>query len=227
MLIVLRLIHDYKDGSISMVININKDVEPQTQNDKVHRVSRGVIILIYIVAALLTLACGVTEVGIFAPDDKLIKDMNETLQVPQLLNPEEPVSTPEQPVSKAEPSSPPLELPVSGQNNGGTNEYSVSAQDFNCICQVDGNVNVELHVNGDKLEIIDASGGVQVYDKIGPNTYKKSWMGYYILVVDGQDTKVDEEHSVVIILNNNGYVMEHYSGSESSPCCIHTFMQTD
>jgi hypothetical protein len=108
-------------------------------------------------------------------------------------------------------------------NNVGINEYSVSAQDFNCICQVDGNVNVELRVNGDQLEVIDTSGGVQVYDKIGENSYKRSWMGYYIDTTGGKETKVDEEKSVIIILTPTGYVMEHYQGSEGSPCCIHTF----
>jgi hypothetical protein len=220
---VLRLNHDYKDRSISMVNKINKDIDPQIQKDKGYRVSRRVIILILIVVALLALACSITEVGFFAPDDKLIKDMNETLQVSQLLNPDEPVSTPEQPVANEDPSSLPVDLPGSVSNNGGINEYSVSAQDFNCICSVSGNVNVELHVNGDQLEIIDPDGNAQVFDKIGENTYKRSWMGYYIDTTDGKETKVDEEKSVIIILTGTGYIMEHYKGSEGSPCCIYTF----
>ena len=106
----------------------------------------------------------------------------------------------------------------------------MTAQDFDCICQVDGNVQVEFTFKGDQLEVKNASGGVDVYDKIGENRYRRSWMGYYILVSGEGDqkteTQVEEERSVVIILNDNGYVMEHYQGTASSPCCIHTFTNT-
>ena len=78
---------------------------------------------------------------------------------------------------------------------------------------------------GDQL-FFGEGEGEQVFEKIGENTYKRSWMGYYILVVDGKDTQVDEERSAVIILTNDGYLMEHYQGSNSSPCCVYTFTQT-
>jgi hypothetical protein len=87
---------------------------------------------------------------------------------------------------------------------------------------VDGDVSQALSVKGDQL-FLGTGEGEQVYEKIGANTYKRSWMGYYILNVDGIDTKVDEERSDVIILTANGYIMEHYQGSNSSPCCVHTF----
>lgn len=136
-------------------------------------------------------------------------------------------STPEQSVPIPEPDNQSGELQGSEAEiiNGGINEYSVSAQDFNCICLVDGNVNVELRVNGDQLEVINSKGDVKVYDNIGENTFRRSWMGYYILMIDGEETKIDQEQSVVITLNDNGYSMEHYQGAESSPCCIHTFTE--
>jgi hypothetical protein len=34
---------------------------------------------------------------------------------------------------------------------------------------------------------------------------------------------VEEEKHVIIILTGSGYIMEHYSGDASSPCCYHTF----
>ena len=216
-----------------MVYKINQDVQRQSQTNEVYRLNRRVIILTVVAVIMVTMACSLPYLNYEGKFSKERIKKEDEEYIAQILAAEAPEisvsSTEEAPVSIPEPAYQRKESQGSEAviNNGGTNEYAVSAQDFNCICQVDGNVNVELHVNGDKLEIIDASGGVQVYDKIGPNTYKKSWMGYYILVVDGQDTKVDEEKSTVIILNNNGYVMEHYSGSESSPCCIHTFMQTD
>ncbi len=65
----------------------------------------------------------------------------------------------------------------------------------------------------------------QVYEKTGGSSYKRSWMGYYILVVDGKDTQVDEERSVVMTLTDTGYTMEDFQGTSAFPCCIHTFTQ--
>lgn len=105
-----------------------------------------------------------------------------------------------------------------------TNEYSVSATNFDCTCQVDGNVTQAISIRGDQL-FLGVGDDQQVYDKISENKYKRSWMGYYISVIDGEETKVDEEKSVVITLTDTGYVMEHFSGSSGSPCCFHTFTQ--
>jgi hypothetical protein len=145
-------------------------------------------------------------------------DKEPTTQDSELTTPNNSASIPE-----------PAYKPGESQNsealttNVGINEYSVSAQDFNCICQVNGNVNTEFRVNKDQLEIVHPNGEVEVFEKIGENTYKKTWMGYYIDTTGGKETKVDEERSAVIILNNNGYILEHYQGSESSPCCIFTY----
>jgi hypothetical protein len=110
----------------------------------------------------------------------------------------------------------------------GVNEYSVSVQNFSCTCQENsGSVTQELRVSDDQLEIVEADGSLQTYEKTGENTYKRSWMGYYILVENGQDTKVDREESVVITLTDDGYIMEHYSGTDGSPCCLHTFTHAE
>lgn len=110
----------------------------------------------------------------------------------------------------------------------GVKEYSVSAQNFSCTCQeVSGYVTQELRVMDNQLEIVEADGSVQTYEKTGENTYKRSWMGYYLLVEDGKETKVDREESVVITLTENGYIIGQYSGTESSPCCTHTFTHAE
>ena len=208
-----------------MVKKINKNVQPQTQNLEMHRVNRRVIISCIVTVIIATMACysnphfGILTTPDYDPEIVIIVEGSE------------PITEDLEPTSANESASIPVPVNQPGEsqiseevtNNVGTNEYSVSAQDFNCICQVDGNVIVELRVNDNQLEVIDTNGVVQIYDKIGENTYKRSWMGYYIDTTDGKETKVDEERSVVIILNNNGYSMEHFQGTESSPCCIHTF----
>jgi hypothetical protein len=207
-----------------MVKKVNQDEQPQAQNEELHRLNRRAITFFIIAVSMLLMGCFVanyfvewSDSSFWEPDGvQIVGDPKPTTEV---INP----STSKPAIPEPKPTNPPVELPVSAPNNGGTSEYSVSAQDFSCICRVDGNVNIELRMNGDQLETVDPNGSVQVYDQIGENTYKRSWMGYYILVVDGQDTQVDEEKSVVIILTDTGYVMEHYSGTESSPCCIHTF----
>ena len=210
-----------------MVKKIKNNVQPKTQNNtKVFMVKRCIKFLGIIAVSLLLMGCWIAELwndmsdsNFWEPDGVQIVGGTETTS--EVLEP----TTPIQAAPMQEPAYQPEVSQGSEEvnHNAGINEYSVSAQDFNCICQVDGNVNVELRVNGDQLEVIDTNGDVQVYDKIGENTYKRSWMGYYIDMTGGKETKVDEEKSVVIILTNNGYIMEHYSGTESSPCCIHTF----
>lgn len=56
-------------------------------------------------------------------------------------------------------------------------------------------------------------------------------MGYYILVdtpIDPQvETRVDEEQHNIIILTKDGFISEHYKGTESSPCCFHTYTRVE
>jgi hypothetical protein len=103
------------------------------------------------------------------------------------------------------------------------NEYAVSATNFSCTCSVDSATrSLSLDINGDELTYAG-----NVYNKIADNTYKYSWMGYYILQSgEGENktsTQVDEEQHNVIILTEDGFVSEHYQGDEGSPCCYHTF----
>ena len=111
--------------------------------------------------------------------------------------------------------------------NAGSHEYSVAATNFDCICQVDGNTTASFNFLGDQLEFTTPGGAVDVYDKIAENTYKRTFMGYYILSsgtgAQATETIVEEEKHLVLILNGDGYVMEHYSGDAPSPCCYHTF----
>jgi hypothetical protein len=186
----------------------------------------GLIPLIIII--IITMACTIGYEGVAIgsdPDIEKMEDLTATALHIERSLPMQAVSTPE-----------PTSQPVVSQSsdvdmeNAGPKEYSVSATDFDCICQENGNVMVEFNFKGDQLEITNSGGNVDVYEKIGENRYKRSWMGYYILAGGEGDsvteTKVEEERSVVIILNDSGYVMEHYQGSSSSPCCFHTFAST-
>jgi len=157
------------------------------------------------------------EQGLGTPEPEdigiLINQVTEEPASPPVASEPEPADQP------AAPADPALEgVPT------GAIEYSVTSQNFDCICQETGTVTQELKIEGDKLVL-----GDQTFDKIGDNSYRRSWMGYYILVSgEGEnktETKVDEERSVVITLTDTGYTMEHFQGASSSPCCIHTFTE--
>jgi hypothetical protein len=186
----------------------------------------GFIPLIIII--LMTMACTIGYEGVSIgsdPDIDKIEDLTATAQHSRPSLPQQTDSTPE-PTSQ-----PAVSQSVQAdKENAGPNEYSVTAANFDCVCQVDGNVMVEFTFKGDQLEVSNNGGSADVYEKIGENRYKRTWMGYYILSSgegdNATETKVEEERSVVIILNDNGYVMEHYQGSSSSPCCFHTFVTT-
>lgn len=106
------------------------------------------------------------------------------------------------------------------------NEYSVTGTNFGCICSVDtSTMSISLDIDGDQLTYAG-----NVYNKIADNTYKRTYMGYYINVSgEGENkttTQVDEERHDIIILTESGFISEHYQGDESSPCCYHTFLLT-
>lgn len=103
------------------------------------------------------------------------------------------------------------------------NEYSVTGTNFGCTCSVDGNtMTLSLDIIGDQLTYAG-----NVYDKIAENTYKRTYMGYYLNVSgEGENkvtTQIDEERHDIIILTEDGFISEHYQGDESSACCYHTF----
>ncbi len=197
-----------------------KEAEPH--NGIPHKIGKYVTILLLIVVLLSTLACTIYSDGWNLgpdPDLDMIEDQTSTAEYSNR-------SVPEQSVSTQAPTSLPDGSPDSDAETGNveTHEYSVTATDFDCTCQVDGNVTQAIRVEGDQL-FLGGVGDEQVYDKISENKYKRSWMGYYISVVDGEEIRVDEEKSTVITLTDTGYVMEHFSGTSSSPCCFHTFTQ--
>lgn len=207
---------------------MNRDFFPKNESDPhngiTHKIGKHVTILLLIVILLSTLACTIYSDGWNLgsdPDIDRIEDQTATAEYSNL-------SVPEQSVSTQAPTSQPEESPASNAETGNveTNDYSVTATDFDCTCQVDGNVTQAIRVEGDQL-FLGLGGDEQVYDKISENKYKRSWMGYYISVVDGEETRVDEEKSVVITLTDTGYVMEHFSGTSGSPCCFHTFTKIE
>jgi len=209
-----------------MVEKNNDYRQAQKQNSKFIRVKRYIKFLSIISVSIPLMGCWIAELWVDMSDSnfwqndevQIVGDQEQIKENSEQKSPNDSASLSEAPNQPGEPQSS-KEI----TNNVGMNEYSVSAQDFNCICQVNGNVNIELRVNENKLEIIHPNGEVEMFEKIGENTYKKTWMGYYIDTTGGKETKVDEERSAIIILNNNGYILEHYQGSESSPCCIYTY----
>ena len=201
----------------------DKENKSYTQILKVNRINKRIVIPMLVVVLMITMACNISYEGIDftdKPETPLIEINPETEEQSQPQMPQQAVPTPEPTYQREESKDPEAEAEKSE-----TNEYSVTAENFDCICQVNGNVTQVLSVKGDQL-FFGEGEGEQVYEKIGENTYKRSWMGYYILREDGKDTKVDEEQSTVIILTDNGHIMEHYKGSNSSPCCVYTFTQT-
>ena len=110
--------------------------------------------------------------------------------------------------------------------NAGTHEYSVEATNFDCTCQASGNITPIIKFTGDKVEFLNADGTGLTYDKIGDNTFKRTYMGYYILRngsgAQATDTNVDEEQATVVIFSSSGYIMESYKGSSETPCCYFT-----
>jgi hypothetical protein len=189
------------------------------------------VVPIILITLFLTLACSVGLEGISIGDDQEPHDpisemfAQETLEA---MNTEESGSAPAEATPESEYQS--VNPPVSDMERiiAGSHEYSVNATNFECTCQATDNMTVDFNFTGNQVEITNGGGGAtMVYDKIGENRYQKSVMGYYILMSGEGDqvteTKVEEENITVIILTSNGYVMESYKGSSSSPCCYYTF----
>lgn len=186
------------------------------------------IILISFFMILLTLSCTIYSDGwdITGDPDPEEVAREQLLRQMETQISEQPEQEPEDSTAEDRPngiSVNQVTAPGDHPKQAGENEYAVSATDFNCICSIDSPTrSVNLEINGDELTYAG-----KVYSKIADNTYKYSFMSYYILESgEGENktsTKVDEEHHSVIILTDDGFVMEHYKGEESSPCCFHTF----
>jgi hypothetical protein len=202
----------------------NSKYESTTHNSEAHHMNRHVVISLLIAILAFSVAC-----SLFHGEKDESSFQQEIVGMLATKDGSEPATT-EVSGSAQEPEYQPGESQRSAvkPEMQGVKEYSVSAQNFSCICQeVSGYVTRELRVVDDQLEIVGADGSVQRYEKTGENTYKRSWMGYSILVEDGKRTKVDREESVVVTLTENGYIMEQYSGTEGSACCSHTFTQAE
>ncbi len=179
--------------------------------------------------SFILLACSISMEGINFSDDEQLNRLGTGTAIRELLNElteEAPSGGVDAPPPVAEPTAilqptaaaaPDPEPPTNT-----TAEYSVTAQNFDCICQETGTVSQEFKFVGDQLQVGDL-----IFEKIDNNLYKRSWMGYYILVSGEGDnkteTQVEESRSTVIKLTDTGYIMENYQGDSGSPCCINTF----
>jgi hypothetical protein len=181
--------------------------------------------LIALFVILLSLACTIGYEGVSISDDPEPSNPIQEFIQEQTLTAQFGATEEGESAPTPEPEYRPVESRAGSEAervNTGSHEYAVNATNFDCICQVDGNVNSTFTFTGNQL---DLNG--KIYDKIDENRYKLSFMGYYILNSGSGDavtsTVVEEEKHVIIILTGSGYVMEHYSGDTSSPCCYHTF----
>lgn len=187
---------------------------------------------ILILMILLTIACGLsTTEGIAWGEEMSYQKTRDAQDIESLTsgNTPEPIEEPaatSEPVDQPGPSSPAEKSGVTGD----LVEYSVTGTNDGCICSVGGNMMISLDVQDDKL-FFNPGGTSHEFRKINENTFKKSYMGYYILVdttVDPQvETRVDEEQHDIIILTKDGFISEHYQGTESSPCCFHTYTRVE
>jgi hypothetical protein len=194
------------------------------------------VIPILVLTLMLMLACNFADTKRYESpntNDPGYIEWRETALAnasPQSMNIEESGSAPAD--ATPEPEYQPADSQGSGDQNpetanAGSHEYSVEATNFDCTCQVNGNITPIIKFTGNQVEFPNADGSGLVYDKIGDNTYKRTWMGYYILRngsgAQATDTTVDEERATVLIFSGSGYRMESYQGTEETPCCYFTF----
>jgi hypothetical protein len=199
--------------------------DSQGENMKKH------VLPILIMMILLTIACGLGPSGGIAFNEEKTKMAEEQLDENLTSgNAPESIEEPEATSETADLSGPSSQAELSGAT-GDFVEYSVTGTNNGCICSVDGNnVMQSLDVQDDKL-IYNPGGTAYEFQKINDDTFKRTYMGYYILVdttVDPQvETRVDEEQHDIIILTKDGFIVEHYQGYESSPCCFHTYTRVE
>ena len=190
------------------------------------------VITVLIFTLMLMLACGVSLDGIAIGDENPTLDPWLETHHQQTMDAEEGQNGSAPADATPEPEYQPADSQGSGgdQNpesaNAGTHEYSVEATNFNCTCQASGNITPIINFTAGQVEFANADGSGLFYDKIGENTYKRTWMGYYILQngsgAQATETKVDEEQATVLIFSSSGYRMESYQGSSETPCCYYT-----
>jgi hypothetical protein len=179
---------------------------------------------------LLTIACGIGPPSegidyVQQMTDRANEELEENLTSGNTPEPIEKPAATSEPDDQPGPSSPAETYGVTGDFV----EYSVSGLDNGCVCSVGGNMMISLEVQDDKLFFNLPDGTSTEFAKVGANTYKRDFMGYYIDVnpETGEETRVDEERHEVIILTDNGFIREYYHGSESDPCCYHFYTSVD
>lgn len=185
-------------------------------------------ILISFFMILLTLSCTIYSDGweITGDPDPEEVAREQLLRQMETQISEQPEQEPEDSTAEDRPngiSVNQVTAPGEAPKQAGENEYAVSGTNNGCICSVDNpTMSIELKIDGNQLEYAG-----NIYNKISENTYKRSYMGYYILVSgEGENktsTQVDEERHDIIILTDDGFISEHYQGDEGSPCCYHTY----
>ncbi len=196
-----------------------------------------------LIAVLLSLlACSIGYEGInwgVDEDVEKIYSLTETASAPgyepitsggipvnRVDEPEEPPEPAPEPAPVTAPPAPSSEVNLTGDQA----EYSVTGTNNGCTCSVSGsNMTLALDIQDDKLFFNLPDGTSNEYTKVGPDTYKRSYMGYYINVdtSSGEETRVDEERHDVITLTEDGFISEHYQGTEGSPCCFHTYTNVE
>ena len=188
---------------------------------------KKIVISICIINLLLMLACSFGYEGVSIGDeqepDNPFQEMMLEATIEAIAEAESAAPTAKAEYQAVVPSGSNAEQAVAGSH-----EYSITASNFDCTCQATDNMTVDIQFTSNQVEITNGGGGAsQVYDKIGESQYKKTEMGYYILVEGSGDqateTKVEEENHTVITFTGTGYVMESFKGSASSPCCYYTF----
>ena len=190
---------------------------------------KHLIFLISIFMILLTLSCTIYSDGwdmTGDPDPEEVAREQLLREMEEGADSEQPGQEPENSTAEERPqgvTGNQVTAPDSESFFSEEKEYSVTGTNFGCTCSVDGNtLTLSLDIDGDQLTYAD-----KVYDKIAENTYKRTYMGYYLNVSgEGENkitTQIDEERHDIIILTEDGFISEHYQGDESSPCCYHTF----
>ncbi|MFO7943642.1 MAG: hypothetical protein R6U51_05005 [Anaerolineales bacterium] len=188
---------------------------------------KKILVVPILLLIFLSLACNTLD---FVLDGLKIRD-DEKLATLDAVETEEaaptPVeATPEPAEAASEPEYQSVIIPSSDMEKvvAGSHEYSVSATNFDCTCQATDNMTVDFNFTGNQVEITQGGDATMVYDKITENKYQRSVMEQSIIIGEGgEETKEEQERITVIILTSNGYVMENYTGSSSSPCCYYTF----
>lgn len=168
--------------------------------------NRTVLFAGWLISLLVVLSCSISLDGItFGEDPSDTEKMATQMAIGAIPYQEENTAVENEPAGIVEPARP--IIPSGGNTipeDKKTRAYSVEAANYDCICAVDGDVEVEFNFKGNTLEVANDQGGPTIYEKVGENTYFRSFMGYYILRTESGDTEIEEEKRVVITFTDTG-----------------------